>query len=705
MKLMTLLLLIWSVFFYHPDAVRAEQTRIIAFSLREAQRATANPMAANAGELKFAGGMTEVIGFIINEKTKDIILLGSKSEALNSFSLDDLVSLMRCAQAGGLSGPGVSLEPAKGKGPRELLDVVFFGGAAATSVGQACFEADYLMKKIALEELPFNISGIRSYAALTKEQFQAKGIDTWNVLSRFWFTPIFIPIMRNEEGDTFLLRETKIGVCVQTISAQINGKSAAADFRDAPAEKFAEEFTWLYDEAAKEQPAFANLTRFAGAAKIMTILLSQAKPEAMDFWLNKYKSAPVKIPAAVPLLQKTSTSGQRQLTLLGGVRLAGLTLQLQKGEITAIRDAVLLARPSAQSISWSVGFDKDWRVLVPSATEKDKAIARLFADGLIQHEKGDDAGAIKFFDEALKSYPDVAEAEFMKAVCGRDLAVKQGRPEAALAPFASLSQLVKDKPQFIEARYELGETLRILGRTDEAIAEFKKANTIQPNYGLAYYGLGLALKEKGDFAGAIAAAEVFVKLADSPEQKEKAAELTAKLKIEDNTRQEKTPGNFKDYSDAQHKFICKYPSDWLVLTRQQLIERSQGGFNAPEDLAIAFVSPGNADDNVNIQAFSADEEALSGTEIEEAVKELDKAYPKTCPDFKKIRAGSLAVNGIKGFEYIFISTRLGVVLQERTATFVKSKKAFTITCTALRDDFGELDKEYFQPILESFNVQ
>ena len=120
---------------------------------------------------------------------------------------------------------------------------------------------------------------------------------------------------------------------------------------------------------------------------------------------------------------------------------------------------------------------------------------------------------------------------------------------------------------------------------------------------------------------------------------------------------------------------------------------------------MAFVSPVNFDDNVNIQVTQVDEENLSDKDIEDTIKELDKVYPENYPDFKKIKSGIVTINGAKGLEYIYSSTRLGVPLQQRVLILVKSKRAYTITFTALKEHFEKLDNRIFQPFLESFRIQ
>ncbi|MEW6600670.1 MAG: hypothetical protein AB1499_06845, partial [Nitrospirota bacterium] len=120
---------------------------------------------------------------------------------------------------------------------------------------------------------------------------------------------------------------------------------------------------------------------------------------------------------------------------------------------------------------------------------------------------------------------------------------------------------------------------------------------------------------------------------------------------------------------------------------------------------IAFVSPDNFDDNVNIQVMQIDADRLSDSEVEETIGELDKIYPQNYTDFRKIASGAVTVDGARGLEYAFSSKRLDTVLYQKIVIFVKSGRAFTITFTAVNDHFEKMEKDNFRPVLENFKVQ
>jgi tetratricopeptide (TPR) repeat protein len=71
---------------------------------------------------------------------------------------------------------------------------------------------------------------------------------------------------------------------------------------------------------------------------------------------------------------------------------------------------------------------------------------------------------------------------------------ERGQSDEAIAHFR---EAVRLKPDFSTAYYNLGGVLRERGRPDEAMAEFAKAIEIQPDYSAAHYYLGEILRDNG----------------------------------------------------------------------------------------------------------------------------------------------------------------------------------------------------------------
>ena len=78
---------------------------------------------------------------------------------------------------------------------------------------------------------------------------------------------------------------------------------------------------------------------------------------------------------------------------------------------------------------------------------------------------------------------------------------QQGRTDEAMAEFRRAIAL---DPQFGAAHNNLGTALQTLGKTDEAMAEFRRAIALDPQFGAAHNNLGAALQTQGKTDEAIA---------------------------------------------------------------------------------------------------------------------------------------------------------------------------------------------------------
>ena len=81
-------------------------------------------------------------------------------------------------------------------------------------------------------------------------------------------------------------------------------------------------------------------------------------------------------------------------------------------------------------------------------------------------------------------------------------ATDKGQLEEAMAAFR---QAIALKPNYAEAHYNLGCIRTIKGQLDEAIAAYRQALVFRPNYAEAYVNLGNALHDKGQLEEAIVA--------------------------------------------------------------------------------------------------------------------------------------------------------------------------------------------------------
>jgi len=118
-------------------------------------------------------------------------------------------------------------------------------------------------------------------------------------------------------------------------------------------------------------------------------------------------------------------------------------------------------------------------------------IAGASNSGLMQFDD-----AIESYKQVLKIKPDYAEAYYNMGVALKS----KGNPEAAID---SYKQALKIKPNYAEAHNNMGNALTDKGNLEAAIDSYKQALKIKPNYAEAYYNMGVALRNKDDLEGAI----------------------------------------------------------------------------------------------------------------------------------------------------------------------------------------------------------
>ena len=116
--------------------------------------------------------------------------------------------------------------------------------------------------------------------------------------------------------------------------------------------------------------------------------------------------------------------------------------------------------------------------------------------GVIYHQRGNHAEAVRQIDVALKINSNVAAAYCNRAVALQELM----RFDAALA---SCDKAIALKPDYAEAFYNRGIALKKLQRLGEALASYDKALALKPDFAEALNNRGIALKELKQFSQAL----------------------------------------------------------------------------------------------------------------------------------------------------------------------------------------------------------
>lgn len=201
------------------------------------------------------------------------------------------------------------------------------------------------------------------------------------------------------------------------------------------------------------------------------------------------------------------------------------TLQAAEGQ------SINFAVPSERILRLKIGTLQTFSNL-DTETQKNKRAAaeRLYSQGLGVLSRDDYARAVTFFEKAVETDPDYAEAwyqaGFSYGMLGRhEEALKASKQAARLRPewtetFVNIGassyalgrfeeaadayrQAAKLDPSNPETQYALGLSLNKLGRIDEEILAYKRAVALKPDFANAFEKLGAAYLKQKRYAEAI----------------------------------------------------------------------------------------------------------------------------------------------------------------------------------------------------------
>jgi tetratricopeptide (TPR) repeat protein len=143
---------------------------------------------------------------------------------------------------------------------------------------------------------------------------------------------------------------------------------------------------------------------------------------------------------------------------------------------------------------------------------RDLALLAETSLALAFDERQSYAEAAQILGDVLKSpkLPDVAPSRSeLNLICADDLYYSGNAIEA----IAEYKEAIRLKPNFPEAHINLGYAFEYEGQYDAAIAEYRVAIRLKPNFVLAHYNLGNTLDHKGQYDAAITEYREAVRLA------------------------------------------------------------------------------------------------------------------------------------------------------------------------------------------------
>lgn len=293
-----------------PEEVRAVSLKVLQARLRICQPKNACPP-----ELLRLAGLNTILGFVIDQTSQDLILLGQSDPSLPPLYLEDFVIALRNARmkyaplVGNVyqySYPGCSIDPVpevmrelqlveqqlgSGRSSGEVeraLDnwrrtcqkpqaVRVLGIPFDSRFAQVMVKADYDMKTLADGADSIGIPGFISMTEMSLGEarraiLQNRTVTLSASLNRFWFYPgetVF-----EEDQGVFFLKRCPVKLLTEQMYSNARGQTIQSGMANPRAERFSENFTALYDRVARQRPIYQeleNLFRFVALAKLIEV--------------------------------------------------------------------------------------------------------------------------------------------------------------------------------------------------------------------------------------------------------------------------------------------------------------------------------------------------------------------------------------------------------------------------------------------------
>lgn len=359
----------------------------VAFSLKEAQHRLINNSADS--NLYNLGGITRIVGMIIDRKNWDIILIGKKAYNMPKARLDDFVVALR-ARMKYDEIPMVSIDPIPSSYKTGMQQVRFCGHIEETSFGKDFLDSDILLKEYSLE-LAKQIDGIESYRKLYLDNklsrlntsaenikdvkwsaeslmdgFLGKGVESENnTQSRFWFiykNPIGIRTRGNVYCimalDIIVEREiTNIGTSIK------EKKKEEVPGVNLPDEQYARIFTDNFYTISNSYPSLKRMKLLFDMCAIAEGLKNTKDIPDISFLLDNYPVKVVNTQKEYRLIKQCAaikqSNGKTSLVQLSGGIETSIEMQwLNGGDVAQLENIVLKSRPKSNSLFWNLPLDK-----------------------------------------------------------------------------------------------------------------------------------------------------------------------------------------------------------------------------------------------------------------------------------------------------------------------------------------------------------
>ncbi len=377
------------------SSVRAVSLRVLQQQLRQVE---GQPL---PDELRDFGGLTRLDGFIVDRKTRDVVLIGVADTSCQTLRTEDFVVALRNAwkKKSESANPPPSLgflgcsidhdwgtfqvlmqaaqrlgrqEPMPGDTDRwnrlceRPMQISVSEAPAASHFGAVLVDADLSLKKMAMG-VDRPDPSFRSLVDFIKDQAElvekTGGRAMLMPLLHVWL--VAGANVYAEGGNA-----TWLDACPVVMASEeclvMDGRFACTGRRYAPVEKFAEYFSGRYAEIAKVRPEFARLESLFRFVAIARVFKYKGIERSLSHLLDLFPVPPVETPTstsglpqlvrmAKPKLQFGIKIGKWVIPACGGINMEIDVEQAQvvmRPALEELESKVLKARPSPDTLLW-----------------------------------------------------------------------------------------------------------------------------------------------------------------------------------------------------------------------------------------------------------------------------------------------------------------------------------------------------------------
>ena len=356
-------------------------------------------------------GLKKIYGYVLDDKNKDIILVGKVDTSSPPLYLEDFVIALRniwwkYAPLEGntyyYSYPGCSIDPDS----ETLQKLQQLGGTILststevesilqnwrttcsqpqkvrvlgipfdTRFAKVMVEADYFMKRIVNGSDSLGIDGLESLidmaVAKAKQDIIQKKPISIPFLNRFWFFPGENRYQENK--GVVVIKKCEVILLTEEQFLTKTGSMVGSGEADPLAQRFAENFSAKYKQISENKPIYAELEglfRLVTLAKLMNEkeVLSEAGLD-LDYLLNQFSIMKTLVDSTLPGLSNVKRLEHRR-DFSGGYEIAQLALPSCGGvsidikiknkdfvkdktvQLPVVRETVLKTRSSQDALFW-----------------------------------------------------------------------------------------------------------------------------------------------------------------------------------------------------------------------------------------------------------------------------------------------------------------------------------------------------------------